>query len=147
VIGLDYRKQTVTEGGRKAVLNELEKAVQRIDESINYIRELINEDDQRLFLEFRRLGSHEPISMEALRDPDVSWFLALPREKQGAELKKMNPGKRAYLLHHCRISLALAFNVLLTANDILLEQRDGLLESTAVDYARTLFAQFMSPLK
>jgi hypothetical protein len=129
------------------MLNELEKAVQRINESINSVQELITEDDQRLFLEFRRLGSHESISTEALRDPDVSWFLSLPAEKQKSEIKKMNPGKRAYLLQHCRISLALASNVLLTASGILLEQREGPLESTAVDYARTLFAQFMSPLK
>jgi hypothetical protein len=33
------------------------------------------------------------------------------------------------------------------ANSTLLEQQERPLESVAVDYARTLFAQFMSPLK
>jgi hypothetical protein len=129
------------------MLNELEKAIQRMNESIESIQKLITEDDRNLFFEFRRLGAQEPLNTEALRDPDVSWFLALPGEKQGAEIKKMNPGKRAYLLHHCRISLALAFNVLSMANSILLEQRERPLESVAVSCARTLFAQFMSPLK
>jgi hypothetical protein len=126
------------------MLNELESAIDEIDTYVKAFSERITEEDRTLFREYNRLARQGYPITDVFRDPDVSWFLNLPKEKQASEAKKMTPGRRAYLLNHCLIALRMSSNLLSCANNTLLEKRHKTLEAALVDNARTFCAVLFS---